>query len=53
MTILEQLDELKAEGLQAIEHADTTKSLDEVRVAFLGKKGSLTQILRIEFCCLF
>lgn len=46
MTILEQLDELKAEGLQAIAHADTTKSLDEVRVAFLGKKGSLTHILR-------
>ena len=46
MSILEQLEELKKQGLEAIEQAQTTKILDEARVAFLGKKGSLTQILR-------
>lgn len=46
MSILDQLDELKEQGLQAIEQAHTTKILDDARVAFLGKKGSLTQILR-------
>ena len=46
MSIIEQLDELKAQGIAAIEQAQSTNLLDEARVAFLGKKGSLTQILR-------
>lgn len=46
MGIIEQLEELKQQGLEAISQAKTTKALDDVRVSFLGKKGSLTQILR-------
>lgn len=46
MSVVEQLQELQAQGLEAIKSATDTKALDEVRVAYLGKKGTLTQILR-------
>ncbi|MCL2037039.1 MAG: phenylalanine--tRNA ligase subunit alpha [Oscillospiraceae bacterium] len=42
----EQLNELKQSALSAIENADDIKTLEEARVAFLGKKGSLTAVLK-------
>lgn len=46
MSVLEQLEELRKHGLEAIANASSSKILDEARVELLGKKGSLTQILR-------
>ena len=37
---------LLAEALQAIEHAGDEKSLDSLRVHYLGKKGSFTDLLK-------
>jgi len=42
----EQLLRLKAEALGEIVSAATSKALNEIRVKYLGKKGSLTAILR-------
>nr|CRH07169.1 Phenylalanyl-tRNA synthetase alpha chain (Phenylalanine--tRNA ligase alpha chain) [Candidatus Magnetococcus massalia] len=39
----EALEQIKQEALAAIEAADSLKGLDDVRVAYMGKKGSLTQ----------
>lgn len=46
MAIIEQLDALRTETLAAIEAAADTAALDEVRVSVLGKKGTLTAVLR-------
>lgn len=47
MSDLEQrLEELRAHTLTAIAQAHDTAALDEVRVGVLGKKGSLTEVLR-------
>ena len=46
MSITDQLELLRGNGLAAVESAADLASLDAVRVAFLGKKGSLTSILR-------
>ncbi len=46
MEIVSQLERLRTDAYAAIEGASTTAALEEVRVAFLGKKGSLTTILR-------
>lgn len=42
----EQLIQIQKNGLQSIETAEDLKSLDAIRVQFLGKKGELTQVLR-------
>ena len=42
----EKLDEILKNGLEEIEKCTDLKSLDEVRVRFLGKQGELTAILR-------
>lgn len=42
----EQLESLKTEALQKIEETKTQKELQSVRVAYLGKKGSITGILK-------
>ncbi|MFY4774653.1 phenylalanine--tRNA ligase subunit alpha [Metabacillus sp. RGM 3146] len=42
----EQLKELQQEALQKIANAEDLKSLNEVRVAYLGKKGPITEALR-------
>jgi phenylalanyl-tRNA synthetase alpha chain len=42
----QRLDELRGQALAAIEGADTSAKLDEIRVGVLGKKGELTGILR-------
>jgi len=46
MTIGEDLRALEAESLAAVEDAATLDALEEVRITYLGKKGSLTRILR-------
>lgn len=46
MTIGEDLRTLEAESLAAVEDAATLDALEEVRITYLGKKGSLTRILR-------
>ena len=37
-----QLEQLKLEALAKIEAASDVKALNEVRVAYLGKKGPIT-----------
>jgi phenylalanyl-tRNA synthetase alpha chain len=46
MGLTQELRELEAAGVAAAAAADDLAALDAVRVAFLGKKGSLTAILR-------
>ena len=42
----QQLEQLKAEALQKIEAAASVKELNDVRVANLGKKGPITDLLK-------
>ena len=42
----QQLNELKLEALAKIEAASDLKALNEVRVAYLGKKGPITDLLK-------
>lgn len=42
----EQLDKIKAEALKQIEASDALDKLNEIRVAYLGKKGELTSVLK-------
>ncbi|PKQ15338.1 MAG: phenylalanine--tRNA ligase subunit alpha [Actinobacteria bacterium HGW-Actinobacteria-7] len=46
MSVVEQLKEQQSQGLAAIMAASDLTELDGVRVAYLGKKGSLTGVLR-------
>ena len=46
MALKDELEELKGKTLDAIEQAADSKALEEVRVNVLGKKGSLTGVLR-------
>lgn len=46
MELKKVLDELHQQGLQQIAAADSLTTLNEIRIKFLGKKGSLTQALR-------
>ena len=42
----QKLKELQVEALQKIEQAEDLKSLNDIRVAYLGKKGPITEVLR-------
>jgi len=42
----EELNAIQAEALEKIANADDMKELQDVRVTYLGKKGSLTKVLR-------
>ncbi|RBW71524.1 phenylalanine--tRNA ligase subunit alpha [Bacillus taeanensis] len=42
----ERLEELKQEALSKVEAASTLKELQDVKVAYLGKKGPITEVLR-------
>jgi len=46
MGIIDDLDALQVEALAALSAAESLDALDAVRVAYLGKKGSLTAVLR-------
>lgn len=41
-----RLKELQAEALAKVEQAEDLKALNEIRVAYLGKKGPITEVLR-------
>ncbi len=41
-----RLKELQAEALQKVEQAEDLKALNDIRVAYLGKKGPITEVLR-------
>ena len=43
---MENLDSLTSEALQAIEQAPDVQGLEQLRVQYLGKKGSLTEQLK-------
>jgi len=43
---VQDLEQLTAEARDAIEKADSLQALDAVRVGYLGKKGSLTALLK-------
>lgn len=42
----ERLQELRQEALKKISQATDLKQLNDVRVAYLGKKGPITEVLR-------
>jgi phenylalanyl-tRNA synthetase alpha chain len=42
----ENLLVLKSKAFDAVQNADSTKSLEEIRIAFFGKKGELTAVLK-------
>lgn len=42
----ERLHELQAEALQKVAEASDLKALNDIRVAYLGKKGPITEVLR-------
>jgi len=46
MTLIEELADLREQGIAAITAAEDLGALEGVRVALLGKKGSLTSALR-------
>ncbi len=46
-SLVEDLNTLESEGLKAVESADTTEALEQVRIEFLGRKdGRVSGILR-------
>ena len=42
----EKLEQIKAKAMREIESSDGLAKLNDVRVAFLGKKGELTAVLK-------
>ena len=42
----EQLEKIKSEALAKIDASDALEKLNEIRVAYLGKKGELTSVLK-------
>ena len=42
----EQLEKIKSEALAKIDASDALEKLNEIRVAYLGKKGELTIVLK-------
>lgn len=42
----EQLERIKAEAIRKMEASDALETLNEIRVAYLGKKGELTSVLK-------
>jgi phenylalanyl-tRNA synthetase alpha chain len=46
MGIAEELSALRDEALEAVESAENLETLEAARITYLGKKGSLTAVLR-------
>ena len=42
----EKLEKIKEEALRQIEGSEALERLNEIRVAYLGKKGELTSVLK-------
>ena len=43
---MENIEDLKAEILKQIAEAEDLKSLDDIRVSVMGKKGKLTELMK-------
>ncbi|MCF6764780.1 phenylalanine--tRNA ligase subunit alpha [Thiotrichales bacterium 19S3-7] len=43
---MQEIMQIEQEALDAVEGADNSKTLDEIRIEYLGKKGLLTDILK-------
>jgi phenylalanyl-tRNA synthetase alpha chain len=50
--MLERLQELHGEAAAKIEEANTLDELQQVRVAYLGKKGPITEVMKSMGSCL-
>lgn len=46
MTLIDQLSSIEQEALERIGQADSLELLQDIRVSFLGRKGSLTAVLK-------
>mgnify|MGYP001231298159 CR=1 FL=1 len=44
--MLQEAESVEAQALEEIDHAENTSDLEEIRIRYLGKNGSLTRILR-------
>ena len=44
--MIEEIEKVRQEGLVRIRSADTAAALEEARLEFLGRKGTLTLLLR-------
>ena len=42
----EQLEKIKEEAFRRINESDTVDKLNDIKVAYLGKKGELTAVLK-------
>ena len=42
----EQLEKIKVKALERMESAQALETLNDIRVAYLGKKGELTTVLK-------
>ncbi|WP_085509059.1 phenylalanine--tRNA ligase subunit alpha [Thalassobacillus devorans] len=42
----DRLQELQSEALEKVKYAEDLKALQDIRVAYLGKKGPITEVLR-------
>src|SRR6185437_15742408 len=45
-SILQKLDEIGTQALKEVEAADSLETIERVRVAVLGKKGALSEVLK-------
>ncbi len=46
MAIRDELEKIRSDALERISEADTAEKLNDIRIAYLGKKGELTSILK-------
>lgn len=46
MSLQDQLEQLRVQGLNELKGANDSKAVNDVRVKYLGKKGSITAVLR-------
>ena len=46
MGLREKLEELRQQGTEEIKGSSNLKSINQIRVKFLGKKGPITNVLR-------
>src|SRR5690625_7434182 len=46
VTLKEQLTKQQTEALEQIEQAEDIKQLQDIQVSFLGRRGSITSVLR-------
>lgn len=46
VNLKEKLEEIKNNGLEEIKQAENSNNINDVRVKLLGKKGSITEVLR-------